>query len=123
MRRRFSLAAIAILTVTTPAWAQNSVSNIRYPTVVTPFSVLTGNAWQQVLPAVSSTRRSITIQNNNLTDNCWIFIGPSSPTPNKVTSILLTPGGSYSRFYPYIPFDAIQATCVNNGDTLYVDSQ
>jgi hypothetical protein len=83
-------------------------------------SIATGNTFQTVL-AASDNRRSLTIQNNNATDSCWVFVGSGSAT--KATSILLLAGGSYTRYYPYIPADVIQATCATTADTLYVDTQ
>jgi hypothetical protein len=87
--------------------------------------IAAGNTFQTILPALGAPpaqRRSLTIQNNQTTtDNCWIFIGSGAAT--KGTSILLTPSQAYTRFYPYVPSDAIQATCLNTSDTLYVDTQ
>lgn len=86
--------------------------------------ITTGNTFQTALSALAAggaPRRSLTIENNNATDSCWIFIGSGSPT--KGTSILLTSGGSYTRYYPYVPSDAIQATCATTSDTLYLDIQ
>lgn len=85
--------------------------------------IATGNTFQTVLAAVTNTnqRRSLTIENNNASDSCWLFIGAGAAT--KGTSILLTSGGSYTRYYPYVPSDAIQATCATTSDTLYIDVQ
>ena len=88
-------------------------------------TIATGSTFQQVLAAVAAppaTRRSLTIQNNNAADSCWVFVGPSG-SATKATSILLTFGGSYTRYYPYVPSDAIQATCATTNDTLYCDTQ
>lgn len=92
-------------------------------------TITTGNTFQTVLAALTAvsfpgrpSRRSLTIQNNNTTtDNCWIFIG--SGTASAATSILLQPGQAYTRYWPYVPSDAIQGTCASNSDTLYVDTQ
>lgn len=83
-------------------------------------TIATGNTFQTAL-AASSSRASLTIENNNASDNCWLFIGAGSAA--KGTSILLLPGGSYTRYFPYVPADAIQATCATTSDTLYVDTQ
>lgn len=85
--------------------------------------VATGNTFQTVLAAITQTnqRRSLTIENNNATDSCWLYIGAGSAT--KAASMLLLPGGSYTRYYPYVPADAIQATCATSSSTLYVDLQ
>jgi hypothetical protein len=89
-------------------------------------SITTGNTFQQALAALGvspANRRSLTIENNNTNgDNCWVFIGPTA-SATKGTSILLTPGGSYTRYFPYVPSDNIAATCVTTSDTLYVDTQ
>lgn len=83
-------------------------------------TITLGNTFQTILSA--QERISLTIQNNlTTTDNCWIFIGTAVAT--KGTSILLGPGVSYTRYYPFIPNDAIQATCASTNDTLYVDTQ
>lgn len=85
--------------------------------------IATGNTFQTILTAVTSNnqRRSLTIQNNNATDSCWLFIGAGSAT--KGTSMLLLAGQGYTRYYPYIPSDVIQATCASTSDTLYADVQ
>lgn len=85
--------------------------------------ITTGATFQTVLAAVvpPAVRRSLTIQNNNATDACWIYIG--SGTAAKGTSITLLAGQMYTRYYPYIPSDAIQATCATAADTLYIDTQ
>lgn len=99
--------------------------SVSTPAVTTNASIViaAGNTFQQALAAIvpPAQRRSITIQNNNATDSCWLFIGAGSAT--KGTSILLLPGGSYTRYFPYLPADVIQATCTTTSDTLYVDIQ
>lgn len=81
--------------------------------------ITAGNTFQTILTA--GNRNSLTIQNNNATDSCWIFIGSGSAT--KATSILLLAGGAYTRYWPFIPTDVIQATCTNTNDTIYLDIQ
>lgn len=106
------------------AWAAPSFAQTAAPTTNSSASITTGNTFQTVLaavPALPVTRRSLTIQNNNATDSCWVFIGAAAAT--KGTSILLLPGGAYTRYFPYVPSDAIQATCATTGNTLYVDTQ
>lgn len=89
-------------------------------------TIATGNTFQSIISALGvspAIRRSMTIQNNNTnSDNCWVFIGPTA-SATKATSILLGPGGSYQRYYPYVPSDNIAATCATTSDTLYVDTQ
>jgi len=109
----------AALFADAPARAQ-----INAQTVNGSISITTGNTFQSILSALGTSiapRRSLTIQNNNASDSCWIFLGSGSAT--KAASILLASGQAYTRYYPYVPSDAIQGTCANNGDTLYVDTQ
>lgn len=123
-RRFLGLTAVAGLLA-----AVLSVSHAQTPTPAATVNgsvvITAGNTFQTILAALGAppaARRSITIQNNQTTtDNCWIFIGSGAAT--KGASILLTPGGSYQRYYPYVPSDAIQATCTTTSDTLYVDTQ
>lgn len=95
------------------------------PTTNRSIVITTGNTFQTILAGVvnsqSFARRSLTIENNNAADSCWLFIGGGTAT--KATSILLLSGGSYTRYYPYIPSDPIQATCTTTSDTMYVDTQ
>ena len=102
-----------------------SGSAINRSTVNGSVTITTGNTFQTILASTVGTttvRQSLTIQNNQTTtDNCWVFVG--SGTATKGTSILLQPGGSYTRYWPYVPSDAIQATCASNSDTLYLDTQ
>lgn len=84
--------------------------------------ITTGNTFQTILSAVTNnSRKALTIQNNNASDSCWVFVGAATPT--KATSILLLAGGSYARYWPFVPSDVIQATCATSSDTLYVDTQ
>ena len=103
---------------------------INRSTVNSSAVITTGNTFQTVLASnLGATtaqggplqRQALTIQNNNASDTCWLFIGAASAT--KATSILLLPGGSYTRYWPFVPSDAIQATCATTSDSLYVDFQ
>lgn len=118
MMNRLAALLLLGLLLANPASAQTVAQTTNSSVVIT-----TGGTFQTVLAAVTQTnqRRSLTIENNNATDSCWLFPGSGSAT--KATSILLLPGGSYARYYPYIPNDAIQATCATSADTLYVDTQ
>jgi hypothetical protein len=113
------IAAILAACIAGPALAQTIVAQTTNSSVV----IATGNTFQTVLAAVTQNnqRRSLTIQNNNASDSCWVFVGAAAAT--KGTSILLLPGGSYTRYQPYVPADAIQATCATSSDTLYLDIQ
>jgi hypothetical protein len=120
MMKRLAALLLAVCLGAAPAFAQSMAAQTANGSVV----ITAGNAFQTVLAALAAPpaqRRSLTIQNNNATDSCWLFIG--SATATKGTSILLLSGGSYTRYYPYVPSDAIQATCTTTADTLYVDAQ
>ena len=74
-------------------------------------TIVSGNKFQQVVPATGTKRQALTIKNNNTNnDNCWVFIGGGRAS--KENSIVLGPGGSYVRYWPFAPTDAIQATYV-----------
>lgn len=137
MIRRYLAAAIAlcaVLGLMAPAYAEGnpmtpapaySGAPVNRGTLNSSVLITTGNTFQTVLASNFGTftqRQALTIANNNTnTDNCWIFLG--SGTATKATSILLTPGGSYTRYWPFVPSDAIQATCTTTSDSLYVDVQ
>jgi hypothetical protein len=101
----------------------SSFAQAQSPRTTQNMSVaITLGATFQTILTTAQVRIQITIQNNNTTtDNCWVHIGPGTPT--TANSILLTPGQAYTRYYPYIPSDAIQATCATTNNTLYVDIQ
>lgn len=90
--------------------------------------IVTGNTFQAIA-AANAARSSLTIQNNNATDSCWITFGKIGATTitaanaAKASSILLLAGGSYTRYFPYTPSDEIEGTCASNSDTMYVDVQ
>jgi curli biogenesis system outer membrane secretion channel CsgG len=113
------LAAVFVFALSCGAAFAQTVAQTTNSSVV----IAAGNTFQTVLTAVTSNnqRRSLTIQNNNAADSCWIYVGAGSPT--KGTAILLLAGGSYTRYYPYVPSDPIQATCATTSDTLYIDTQ
>ena len=118
--KRVALALLAIL-FAAPAGAQTAPATTTNHAV----TITLGGTFQTVLTR-NTGRRSITIQNNNAsTDNCWIIFGQNvtAGTATAGTAIILAPGQGYSRFFPYIPLDEIEATCTNTNDTLYVDTQ
>jgi hypothetical protein len=87
-------------------------------------TIVTGSKFQQVVsPSKNGTeRRSLTIRNNSANDdNCWVYIGTSKPS--KEASFELAPGKSLVRYWPFVPSDAVQATCASSSDTLYVEYQ
>jgi hypothetical protein len=88
-------------------------------TVVT---IETGNKFQQILPASGTERRMLRISNNNTNGHsCWVFVG-SGPA-SKEGSYAVLPGKEYLRYPPFVPSDAIQATCASSSDTLDVEYQ
>jgi uncharacterized membrane protein YoaK (UPF0700 family) len=129
--RRTLLASAALVFASGLAQAQNFSSDL--PTINGSVTIVTGNTFQQVLAATTFTvdqqRKSLTIENNNISDNCWIAFGAvggvaiTAANATKAESILLLPGGSYQRYFPYVPSDAIIGTCASNSDTLYIDTQ
>lgn len=143
MRRWFLVAGILGF-LGSLAFAQNP-DVFSIPTVNNSAAITTGNTYQLLLASVptnSAGRRSLTIQNNQQsgTDLCFVFIGSqivagtTTITTNITTgggtimnagkaSIVLAVGQAYTRYYPYVPSDAIFGTCATTGDTLYVDTQ
>lgn len=117
MKRLFALLFTILLAF--PAYGQQAPQS--FGTVNGSVIIATGNTFQTIL-AANPRRRSLTIQNNNATDSCWIFIGATA-SATKGTSILLLPAGAYTRYYPYLPSDNIAGTCASSSDTLYVDTQ
>lgn len=125
-------AAGALLLGCLPAIAQTTPAQ----TTPRPILITTGNTFQVALP--SGAKRSMTIQNNNASDTCYLLVGGPwqlgdttaiTRVLNGVTiaaskaSIVLTAGQSYARFFPFIPNDQILATCATTGSSLYVDYQ
>jgi hypothetical protein len=123
--------------------AQPSTVASPVPTNNGSQKIVAGGVYQQLLPAVpvgSGARRSLTIENNNATDTCWLIVGTTqvtagtTATANNATiggltltfaqaSIELLAGASYTRYYPYSPSDIIYGTCATTGDSIYVDTQ
>ena len=117
---RLLAAAALVAAFSCPAWAQQNA-----PTLNLSVTITTSSTFQAVtgLSAGATSRRSLTIQNNNTTtDNCWVFLGPTA-SATKAKSILLGPGGSFQRYYPYVPNDNVAVTCAAALDTMYVDTQ
>lgn len=113
------------------------------PTTNNTILVITGNTLQVVL-AANRNRNSLTIQNNNVGDSCFLIFADvnvlSQITPGTTTlastitingvsvtvkqaAIVLTAGTPYQRYYPHMPSDVIFGTCATAGDSLYVDTQ
>ena len=147
MDRNWLAAACAVLlassSMVSPVRAQ-ILQPLDLPTLNYSATIAIANQFQTLVPAntfgVDSQRKSLTIQNNNTTDPCYINVdgavpnGTASTTTvttlnGKVTaiqaSIYLTAGGSYGRYMPYLPSGAITGMCTNASgtDSIYVDIQ
>jgi hypothetical protein len=134
------LAAAALFFVSLPARAQQNTT-----TVNGSISITTGLTYQTLLPALAAgtARRSITVQNNNASDACYLIFGSNISSQvtsgttttstnltiggNTITaqkaSVLLQAGIPYQRYYPYVPSDALFVTCATTADSVYVDTQ
>lgn len=125
----------AILFVATFALLPAKAQTIK-ATIPLSISITTGLTYQQVV--AGGGKNSLTIQNNNAADSCWLIVGgpflagdttATSRSVNGVSitalkaSILLLPGGSYTRYQPYIPGDTVLGTCTTTGDSIYADTQ
>ena len=130
MQRLIAAAILALFA--THANAQTAIPSVNLSAKIT-----TGLTYQQLLPK-DDTRKALTIQNNNTTDNCEIIFGSpflaadttaTSRTVNGTSltalqaSIVLTPGQSLTRYYPHLPSDIILGTCTTTGDSIYLDVQ
>ncbi len=132
---RLFLGALALALLSVAAYAQQhnqtpaqpvSGAPINRSTVNNSTTIATSGTFQTILAStqVSNTtiRQAITIENNNAAGpNCWIFWGTGTATTSN--SVLLPVGGSYTRYWPFVPSDALQATCGANGTTIYVEVQ
>jgi hypothetical protein len=116
--KRLTLAALALL-YSTAVMAQSVPAVTANGSVV----IATGNTYQTVLAA--GTRRSLTVQNNNASDVCWLQfgIGVTAGNATKGKSITLAAGSSFTRYFPFVPSDEFEATCATSADTLYIDTQ
>jgi hypothetical protein len=85
-------------------------------------TINTANKFQQVLASSGTPRRMLRISNNNnADDSCWVFVG--SGRASKDASYAVPPGKEYLRYPPFVPSDAIQATCASSSDTLDLEYQ
>lgn len=139
-----AVGLLLILLASIPAQAQSFPSDL--PTTNQSAKITTGNTFQLLLApttyAVDQQRKSLTIENNNASDNCNVIVGTlggqviagTTTTATNVTvggvvmtaaqaSILLLPAGSYQRYFPYVPSDAVVGTCSSTGDSIYLDIQ
>jgi len=113
--------AIATILLGSTAFAQ-SQTPAPQPESGNLVTIATGNKFQQIVPSNSTgtDRWALTIQNNASNgDNCWVYVG--SDKASKDGSVVLAPGKSYDRYWPFVPSDTIQATCASSSDNLYVE--
>lgn len=134
---KYILLAVLMGGFFVPAYAANNQPSgtpvtggvINRSTVNGSVTITAGNTFQTVLTSnlgTNTQRQSLTIQNNNTnTDGCWITFGKgiTQATATKAASIVLAVGQAYTRYWPYVPSDEIEATCTGTSDTLYIDSQ
>jgi hypothetical protein len=117
-----ALFAMVSVWFASPTFAQGQTPAQQQPgSLVT---IVTGNKFQQIVPpsTAGTERRALTIQNKSANDDsCWVYIGTSRPS--KENSFELAPGKSLVRYWPFVPSDSIQATCVSSSDKLYVEFQ
>jgi len=105
--------AIALLLGST-AFAQTPPASTKTVTINT------ANKFQQILASSGTQLRMLRISNNNTNgDSCWVFVGKGPAS--KEGSYAVLSGKEYLRYPPFVPSDAIQATCASNSDTLDVE--
>jgi hypothetical protein len=132
MTKYIALLAVLLGGFFTPAWGQaqnpdstNAGVAVNRATVNSSVTIAAGNTFQQVLASnygTSTQRQSLTIQNNNTnTDSCWVYLGTTA-NATKAASIILAVGQAYTRYWPFVPSDAIQVTCASTSDSVYVDN-
>ena len=96
-------------------------------TVNSSLTIANSTVFQLILPsntASNTVRQALTIENNNTSGNCRVFFGVNTGAAISAatsTAILLLPGGSYQRYWPFVPSDPIWATC--DSGTIYVEVQ
>ena len=155
-----AIITLLVLAVSLPAWAQQPImgqaqyratingsakitTGLTYQTLLSSIQGATPNSGASGAAGLSQTtqRQSLTIENNNASDTCYIIIGstwgvvPGTTTTTSTStfggatvtaaqaSITLIAAGSYTRYWPYVPSDTIYGTCATTGDSIYVDTQ
>ncbi len=99
-----------------------ALAQTRSASTHTVVTIVSGNKFQQVLASSETEHRMLRISNNNANgDSCWVFVG--SGRASKEASYAVPPGKEYLRYPPFVPSDAIQATCASSSDTLDVEYQ
>jgi hypothetical protein len=135
MRILVALAWLLVLTL-----AADGQQPSQRPTSNMSIKITTAGTYQLVAQ-FKQNLNSLTIQNNNPmagSEMCYVEVSGlvtvgavlgTSVTGGNATnaqgaSVLLPPGASYIRYYPYLPVGPIVATCgPGSNDTLYVDWQ
>lgn len=114
--------ALAYVLSSSPTFAQQISQSSVPPATHKSVTIVMGNKFQQVLNASTTALRMLRIGNNNTNDDvCWVFVGSSQAS--KDASYAVPPGKEYLRYPPFVPSDAIQATCASSSDTLDVEYQ
>ena len=116
-------AALAQFPATpSPPTGLQVVGAVQYRATVKFSATITAGGTFQTLQAATA-RQSLTVQNNNAsgTDYCYLWIGAGSATEGG--SIALGVGQAYTRYWPYVPQEALQVTCANTSDSIYADYQ
>lgn len=105
-----------------PTFAQQISQTSVPPATHKSVTIAIGNKFQEVLNASTTALRMLRISNNNTNDDsCWVFVGGSRAS--KEGSYEVSPGKEYLRYPPFVPSDAIQATCESSSDTLDIEYQ
>jgi len=129
----FLLCSVSFAVADPPVDVPSYNGSVKITTGLTYQGILTA------LPPPAQSRRSLTIENNNATDACYIevtgLVAAGATTSTSVTTTsgamaaslasiyLAGGGGSYTRYYPFIPSGPIVGTCATTGDSIYVDTQ
>lgn len=124
--KKLLLSGVMFLGLVAAARADNTPG--QAVTKINPaVAIVTGNTFQALMAAQPAgvgvsfpPRLGLTVENNNATGNCFMYLG--SGTATKGQSILLLPGAIYTRYFPFVPTDAIQVTCDTAGMTVYADT-
>lgn len=123
------LAAVVLMLLCSSKIVEAQAVSVTAVTKNASIIITAGNTYQIALSVLipGQARRSLTIQNNNYsgTDGCWLQfgVGVTAANATKARSVYLAVGQAFTRYFPYVPSDEIEATCATSSDTLYIDIQ